>query len=295
MYGIHVFAHRTNIYNNRIVAYVEDHIITQQQLEIEMILFNGGRPLEEDLRERLRSKVLDTMVEKKIIAKEFERMKGQLPTSYVQKKYDEIQKTRFANSPRKFAEALRRYGKTKASYQDELKEDAIVEYMYGRNVLKPSVVSPLEIQNYYDCHRDELIRERQFDVDQVTLDSEDGEGITLVRECLEEILPYDALGQRLTQIPGVEIHSMEGLVEGDMQPLIGEKITTMEVGTFTQEPILLGNQAIFLGLRSVREEYPLSLDEARTFIEQTLLNEKYQLLRENWIQSLKQKSYYTIL
>jgi hypothetical protein len=294
---LHGFTAQKNVYSNHIVAYVEDGIITKQQIEIATFISKRTKrnPSDLEAENELRKKVLNALIEKKMIAKEFERMKGKLPESLIQKKYDEIQKTRFGDDPLQFTEALRRQGKTKTSYKVGLREDAIMGYMYERNVHRPNSVSPIDIQNYYQAHRSEFIQGKQFDIDQIVIKKEDMDALSLVQECLKSEYSYEICCQRLSQITGASLNRMENISENDVLPVIAEKIATLPIGSFAHEFIEFDERVVFLGLRNVKEAHTLSLNEARETIERILLNERHQWLCQKWLDQLKQKAYCVIL
>jgi hypothetical protein len=81
------------------VAYVEDSVIKKQQVETEVILAAMVEPVSQEAETELRTTVRDALAKNKMTGKEFDRMKGQLPGSHVQKKYDAIQRTGFDNNP----------------------------------------------------------------------------------------------------------------------------------------------------------------------------------------------------
>ncbi|MDR3317521.1 MAG: SurA N-terminal domain-containing protein [Puniceicoccales bacterium] len=292
LYG---FIAQKNVYQNWILAHVEDAVITKQQIEIEVSRAKQGKYLNAQSEAELHTKVLNVMIEKKIIVKEFDRMKGKLPENHVQKKYDEILKLHCDNDRLKFAEALQKQGKTTYSFKDEIRENAIVSFMYERNVIKPNTVSPLEIKHYYDTNRSKLIQERQFSIDQVMVTKENEEAITTIKSLLQQNLSYEKCCSQLTKIPGITVNHMDDLAETDVLPVITEKIATMSTYSFDNVPVDCGNQWIFLGLQNVKNAHALSLHEARNQIEHTLLGEKYQTLQEAWINTLKKKAYYVLL
>jgi hypothetical protein len=295
MGALHAFVIKENVYANRIVAHVEGGVITQQQVEQEAILRNLRRFPNARAREKMQSEILNAMIEKEVVVKEFERMKGQIPESYIQKKFDAIQRKRFEGDPLKLEEALRYQGKTKAGYKNDLRREAIVECMYERRVTKPNTISPLEIKSYYDNHRSELAREKQFDIDQVTIPKENQAAIRAVKECLALDLSYDEKYQKLSHIAGVDVKRMNNLNEQDVLPQIIEKIEKIAINFFDGEPVDFGDQIAFLGLRGNREAHLFSLAEARGSIERILLNEKYQALRKNWVDGLRKNSYCVVL
>jgi hypothetical protein len=285
------------VYDNKIIAYVEEHVVTQHQIdtEIKVIEATEGRLLDPKAKEEMGKKILEKIIEKEIIIKEFERMKGQLAESHVQKKYDAIQKTHFAGNPLKLAEALRYRGKTKLSYKNELRQGIIVECMHEQNVLKPTIVSPREIQGYYDHHRSKLIQKKQFDIDQIRVKKENQEEIAQIIQCLNAPQSYEERYQSLLQIPKISIDRMDELAEDDIIAVVAEKIRKMAVHTFSDVPIEIGDQMLFLGLRNIREAHLLSINEAMRIIEHRLTEKKYRLLRQKWIDDLKKKAYYVIL
>jgi hypothetical protein len=292
---LHAFIVQKNVYQNYIMAHAEDSVITKQQLENQLALAQKGKKVDLQAENELKAKILDAMIEKKIVVKEFERMRGEFPESHIQKKYDFIQKAHFGGDALGFAGALRAQGQTKFTYMTYLREEAIVECMCERNVMRPSTVSPLEIQAYYDAHRPQLVQEKRFDVDQIIVGKAREEAISAIKTCLAEGAPYEESYGKLSRIPGVSASRMDDLSAGDVVPAIAEKIGTMAENSFASTPVLCGDQMVFLGLRAVKNAHALTLAEARERIECILLGEKYQSLRQRWINGLKKKSYYVIL
>jgi hypothetical protein len=291
---IHAFVAQKSVYQNYIVAHVENSVITKQQLEDHWAFIQTETTVAPQLENEQKTKILNVMVEEKIIAKEFERMKGRLPENFIQKKYDSIQKKHFKD-PLQFVEALHRQGQTKLSYKTHLREKAIVECMYERNVIKPNTVSPLEIQTYYDAHLLQLVQGKRFDVDQIIVPKDAAETISAIKICLEKEAPYEESYRQLSQIPGINVSHMDDLSETDVLPEVVEKITKMAENSFANTSVACGDRMIFLGLRAIKNAHTPTLSEARERIELILLNEKYQSLRQRWINSLKKKSYYVLL
>jgi hypothetical protein len=304
---LHGFTAQKNVYSNCIVAYAEDYVITKQQVESEiyvitkqqveseMAFTDNWSVLDPEAKNQLWTETLNGLIEKEMIVKEFGRMKGQLPESCIQKKYEEVQKTRFDDDPLKLAEALHRQGESKVSYKARIKKEVIVSCMYERNVHKPNSVSPLDIQNYYQTHLEKFVQGRQFDIDQIIVKKEDTDTIASIQERLKEECSYEAHCQSLLQIPGINFSHMEAINESEVLPIIVEKITALPIDSFSDEFIELDGQIVLLGLRGIREARTLPINEVRESIERTLLGERYQKLRQEWLDQLKQKAYCVVL
>jgi hypothetical protein len=93
----------------------------------------------------------------------------------VQKKYDEVVKTHFDGDRLKLEDTLRENGKTKREFKKELRENGIVDFMYEHNVTIPNIVSPRDIQNYYDTHKSEMKQEQRINLDQIAVKKDNQE------------------------------------------------------------------------------------------------------------------------
>jgi hypothetical protein len=282
---------RGSVYENRIAAYVEDRVITTQQVEVEVGRWTSGNGTDADARK----KVLEALSEKIIITKEFERMQGKLPENFVQNRYDEILKSRFNSDRLKFEEALREWGKTKRSFKDKIREDAIIEFMYGRNVTSPSMVSPGAIRSYFYAHAPEIKSEKRVSLDQAVIKAGNPQLVETVKNCIKNESNYEKLIQQLSEIPHVLMNRNDDLLFKDVLLSVAQKVETLPPNSFDSEGLEIEGSIVFLGLRKVEEPRVLTLVEASSNIERILLDEKYQQLRKKWLDDLKKKAYYVVL
>lgn len=272
------------VYKNKIAAHVENRAITTWQIN----------------QEATRSKIshreaLEVLSEKIFIVCEFVRIRGQLPENYAQKECDKIRKTRFDNDYLKFSDALKKNGKTKQSFENELREKAIVGFMYDCNVTRPSTVSPLDTQNYYNAHKSEMKQGRQISFDQIAISKENQKSIEDVKKCIKSGNNYEEIFERLSKIPNANINRNDDLLCADILPTVVQKVETMALNSFSDEGIELGNHIMFFGLRKIKEERLLTLTEASANIERILLNKRYQQLRQDWLDSLRKKAHYIVI
>jgi hypothetical protein len=140
---------------------------------------------------------------------------------------------------------------------------------------------------------EKFVQGRQFDIDQIVVKKEDTGIIASIQKCLKKECSYEAHCQSLSQIPNIQFNHIEALNENEILPIIAEKITALPIGSF--DNVELDGQIILLGLRGIREARTLPLNEVRESIERTLLGERYQKLRQEWLDQLKQKAYCVIL
>lgn len=274
------------VYSNRIVAEVEGTIITSQEVAIESILTNGG-VVPKEKEQEIGDMVLKQMIDRRIITKEFERMQGKLPEGYEQKQYDSLVTSKFGGDYRRFEEILHTQGKSKRSYQKDLKDQAIVGYMFDRNVTMPSSVSPREIAHYFDTHQSELTRAPHISFDQFLIS---GDGTKqIVRSILGENLTYNETCNALDQLDDVVLTPMDDVPDTDLLPQVADALKTMKLEQFHE--VNLGDQAVLLGLRSYEPSRPLTIHEASTQIEHLLVSQRYDEKKEHWLNELKQKAY----
>jgi hypothetical protein len=280
---LHGFTAQNIVYENKIAAYVEDRIITTQQIH------------QEATRSEISlQKALDALSEKIIIVKEFDRMHGQIPTNLVKQEYDKI-KNRFGDNHEKFICTLAQKGKTEQSFKNEVRENTIIRTMYDHNVTRPSIASPRDIQDYYDTHKSELKQERQISFDQIETRKENQKSIEEIKNYIKNGGDYEEIFQHLSKIPDVKVNRDDGLPYADILPMVAQKVETIALNSFSDESMEISDHIMFFGLRKIEEEHPLTLAEANGRVERILLDKRYRRLRQDWLDSLRKKAYYIVL
>ncbi|UPA28264.1 MAG: peptidylprolyl isomerase [Verrucomicrobiota bacterium] len=294
MVGAWVSAEESDVvYFNNIEAEVEGTVVTFQEVEMEAAM------LEPQFRgDEARKKALNSHMEREVIVREFERNKGRLPDNYVQKKYDEILKTKFGDDRTRLASALYARGMTKRDYEEEIRKDAIEGYMFSHNVMLPSMVSPREIQDYYDAHVSEMVDGERATFDQVVVTDENRLSLEAVvanvaqGKASDPKALYEETCAKLRETPEVVLNTMESVSLSDIQPEIAECVKSMDLNTFQR--VEVGEHALWIGLRSREPSRSLPIDEVSDDIKNILIGQQSEKLKKHWIEGLMAKAYHVV-
>jgi hypothetical protein len=283
------------IYQNRIVALVENQIITQDQLWRDWqasSAFSNSSPIGKELQLTLKCH-LETMIERILIVKEFERRKGQIPESFIEQHYQQYLHEHFHNQRLQFSEYLHQYGKSLHELKEEIRQHAIVHFMRKEHMKE--FVSPKEIYLHYEQHRETYRHKAQIYLQQVLVPIGEEENL---RETLEQFLASWPQGKTLaemalfwqTQIPKTRYQDLGWLMPDDLRPELRQAIQKISIGEHT--PWLEIPEAfLLLYVVALQAEYCYTLAEVYKDIQKTLFERKRQEDYDAWIQRLRQNAF----
>ena len=149
------------VVNDKVITYVQ---INQQVADTEKTLRQNlqGEELFERLKEA-KLNVLKALIERELIIQDFKKAQGQIPDTYVDERVNDVIRNEYGGDRVAFIKTLYERGVTMQKYREEIEDSAIVSYMRNRNVVQTVLVSPYQIEEYYQQHlrlfqQDEQIR-----------------------------------------------------------------------------------------------------------------------------------------
>ena len=96
--------------------------------------------------------IRDSLIDRVLIIKDFQKDdKKHVPASFVDNQIAEQLTEQFDNDRSKFLAYLRARGTTMREYRKEVEEDIIYNYMVRQQRKSQSIVSPIRIEQYYNC------------------------------------------------------------------------------------------------------------------------------------------------
>jgi peptidyl-prolyl cis-trans isomerase SurA len=277
---------------NGIAAIVEDRVITADEVKREI------RPLVEQIERQSRNRrefeqqmalvqqeVIQSLVDKILLVKEFEKKGMQIPASFIEAQLESELAEQFEGDRARFLAFLRERGITTSDYRREIEDRIKVGYMRGQMFKSQSVVSPVRIEQYYreNKHRfqqDDGVKLRLIRIAQIADESPD-----VLRQTAETIITQLRGGRRFrrareTAQPGrPRAHRRRlGLgVARIARACSGEHRLRLNKSEFS-EPVVLGNDIFILLAEDRRFAGPQPIDEVRPEIERFL---SQQLARES--------------
>lgn len=287
---------------DKIVVIVNGEAVTER--EIERIL----EPIYEQYRglyygdelikklEEVRSKVLDQLVEDKLILSEAKRLEIPIDEKDIDARVREVSK-RFA-SQEEMERALVEQGLTLKELRRSYKEQMMVRRLIDSKIGSTIMISPVEIKAYYEKHSNEFVQPAQVKVANILIrpkaDLPPDKAKALAQELHDRLRQggdFAAVAKQYSEGP----HAAEGgemgyLKKGDLLPEIEKIIFELKPGEIS--PVIetsLGYHIFKVEDRMERQGKTFS--DVRREIEETLFREKVRDKIRVWVFNLKKNAY----
>lgn len=288
-----------------IAAEVEEQIITFEELRREMT------PLIPQIRESSRSRaeftrrmeelyfeVLQNLIDRILIVKEFSKREFNIPQTYVENEFDRILIEDFDRDRARFLEYLDSIGKNVREFRADLRERIIVSVMRGEKRRSESQISPERIERFYSenkihFYEEESVRLRIIMLRPLADESEDlmRQNIERVQEELNGGKEFADVARQLSQDSRRDRGGDWGWIKrSDLKDELSVVGFRLNIGQYS-EPIQLGNQIFFLFVEDRRDEGIQPLNEVRERIEEILAGQLARQAQEQWLERLRRESY----
>jgi peptidyl-prolyl cis-trans isomerase SurA len=292
-------------YRQGIAAAVEDTIITFEELRREMA------PLIPRVRESARNRaefdqrmselyfeVLQSMIDKVLIVKEFNKKEYKIPPTFVENEFDKILLEDFNNDRGRFHQYLRSQGKNVREFRQDLYERIVVSVMRGEKQRSSSQISPERIENFYNENKIHFYEDEAVKLRIITLRPLANESPDLMRQNVEKVLtelesgtPFEEVARRLSQDSRRERGGDWGWIK---RPDLREELSVVafatKVGSYS-EPVFLSDQVMIVYVEDYREEGIQPLTEVRDRIEDILANQLARQTQDQWLERLRKQAY----
>jgi peptidyl-prolyl cis-trans isomerase SurA len=135
------------VVNGDVITYLQ---INEQVSETEKLLRQNldGDELFERLKEA-KLNVLKALIDRELIIQDFKKSGGLIPDTFVSARIADEIRERYGGDRVVFIKTLYERGETMAKFREEIQDNAIVQYMRSRNVAQSVLVSPYQIEEYY--------------------------------------------------------------------------------------------------------------------------------------------------
>lgn len=169
---------------NRIVAVVNGEIITQQELEDQLLRSTAGpegaNPAA--LTANARTQFLDVMINDILLRQEAERLKVEVADSEVENEIRQF-KVRRRLTDEQFTSSLKLQGMTLEQFKARTRQDMMKHRIIGFMVRRKVVVTQEEVAAYFERHREEFTTGRVMTMQMLVLG--DAESAIAVRGAVE--------------------------------------------------------------------------------------------------------------
>lgn len=288
-----------------IAAEVENRIVTFQELRREM------SPLIPRIRESSRSRaeftarmqelymeVLQNLIDRVLIVKEFGEKEFNLPQSFIENEFDRILIEDFENDRARFLKHLEAQGKNVREFRADLREQIIVSVMRSQKRKSQSQISPERIEQFYNENKINFYEEEAVKLRIIMLRPLADENPDQMRQTIDRIyeelgsgLPFDEVATKYSQDSRRDRGGDWGWIQRpDLKDELSAVAFDLEVGTYS-EAVALGNQNFILYVEDKRDEGIQPINEVRDRIEEILASQLARQTQDAWIERLRREAY----
>ena len=288
-----------------IAAQVEDRIITFEELRREMA------PLVPRIRQESRSteefqqrmgqlyrEILQNMIDREIIIKEFKKKEYNIPQTFVENEFDRILIEDFNNDRAAFLDHLKAQGMNVREFRRDLQERIIVSVMRSQMRKSMSEISPERIEAFYNenkiaFYEDEAVHLRLILLRRIADESDDllrQQADRVIRE-LDQGTPFEDVAREYSQDSRKNRGGdWDWVRRNDLREELGDVAFTLKKGTYSQ-PIELDGQYFILYVEDRRDEGIQPLQEVRDRIEDILASQLTRQTQRAWIERLRKDAF----
>jgi parvulin-like peptidyl-prolyl isomerase len=266
----------------------------------------------EELSERLNQlklAALKDLIDRQLILQEFKSMQekgANIPEHVIDDRVQSIIREEFGGDRGAFVRTLQAQGYTITRFKEVEREKIIVQALRQSKVDQNFVISPTQIQNYYDKNKPAYSTPEQVKLRMIVIREGDGGDILTganKRQVAEEIrakLVEGADFDRMAQMYSEDASTQE--VGGDWgwieRNTLNEDLTSvafsLKPGEISKVTELAGTYYLMM-VEARRNAQVKPISEVRDEIERNLIQQERMKAQERWIDTLRQKAYIKVL
>lgn len=288
----------------RILAVVNDEIITEQDLQIVMAPVLAqystsytGAEYEEKTKEA-RQEFLNKVIEDKLILSEAKRKQVVIKDPEVDEMMAEM-RNKFP-SREAFLRAIEDQGLTEKKLWNRLHDQLMAQKLVGYEVRSKVSVSPGDVSEYYKTHPNQFVQGDRVHLQHILirLSTHSEEEAKALADSLlakvQEGKPFEELAKSYSEGAEAQDGGEMGWVEkGQLMGEIDEKVFSLQTGQVTE--LIRSNLGYHLFKVLERKQFSMRpIADVRGQIQDILFKEKLKIRLEGWMQSLKKNAYISI-
>jgi len=294
---------------DRIVAYVNDDIITLSELNEKTAAMVAARKQNPYLRdqeqdvEKLRREILDNLVNERLAAKEITRLKISVTAAEV----DNVLKSIMEDNnltPAQLDAELRKEGQTVEDFRKRIREDLERARLIDREVRSKTVITDAQVEAYYQSNREEFQAKVRRRLQSIFLPFErestpDGQRqiyalAEQIRERLSRGADFAAMAKRYSRGPGAEAGGDLGFFnEGELDPVLEQAIERLKAGEISQ--IVRTDSGLhIIRVAEVETVADKPMEEVREKIRSRLFQQEINRKYAQWLTGLRDRSFVKI-
>ncbi|MCS1410676.1 MAG: Chaperone SurA [Verrucomicrobia subdivision 3 bacterium] len=276
---------------------VDDIKIQTAPLEEELFRQFGHDPvaLQQKVNE-VRQNALETLIDRQLIINEFESEGYSLPESVIDEQVKDRVRRQFGDHLT-LTKTLQARGITYETFRKSIRQQVIVDALTARNVNSVVLVSPFEIERYYQENIDKYQQEERIRLRMIFLRHQPGDDQASER-LLQEIRSKIQSGASFADMASVYHNGSQRSNGGDwgwversvLREDLAEIAFSLKPKTVS-EVIRKDEGCYLMHIDGHRAAEPQPLAEVRQDIEKTLRAEERNRLQKQWISTLRKKAF----
>lgn len=304
---------------NKIVAVVNDEVITQSELHralVPVYLQMQATLDPEELSKKMdevRGQVLEQLIDERLMLQEarspkpIEVGKGRIGTPPVIEVDDqEVEallkdtRTKFPD-PKEFEQALEQQGLTVDDLRLRFKDQITIQKLIGREIRSRLSVSPSEVTAYYESHKSDFVTPDTVEVATIVIrpkdNSDAGRAFSRAQEIHKQVTQGADFYETARKVSEGFNASMGGRIgriqKGKSRKEVDDALFKLKAGEISPVIKTPGGFHIFK-IESKESSRQASLSEVQNDIQDRLLQEKGSARYNNWISKLRSNSYISV-
>lgn len=289
---------------NRIVAIVNDDIITSYELEKAKKTYNLP-VMEKEGQEELHKQLLFQLIDQKLIDLQIKKLGVQISPEEVDKTVSRVKEEQGLNGPEEFSKALLREGLSESDFRNKIKEQILRFKLISREIGSKIIIQENQVRDYYEKNKAQFKSAEGIQLAHIFLpvpENAPAEERAKQKIKIEEIRTrllkgedFSELARKFSKDPSAAQGGNLGLfVLDEIDSSLRTIIATLKPGEFSavlQSP--KGWQIIkLIDLKGAKE---ISFDEAKVQIQEKLFQEEVDKRFTEWLQKIKDRSYIQVL
>jgi parvulin-like peptidyl-prolyl isomerase len=296
----------SNLTINRIVAVVDNEVITQSEMDKRKTLMlkqmeqfrSSSDSISEEGYKELEETILGKLITDRLILQEARRQQIEVTEAQIEEKIKNVKKN--FPSRESFEESLSESGLTiedlKKSYELEL----IMEKIFFGRVRHEIVVNPREVDEFYAQHKEEFVSPETVKLSNILIKKEgrSAEEVVAKLEAIISLLREGADFKEIVQKYSEGANAFKGgemgeIKRGELSGQVEDIIFSLKPGQIS-EWIETSSGFYLFKIKEHSSPQPLDFSQAQTQIKNILFNQKMHEKLDKWIASLKEKAYINI-
>jgi peptidyl-prolyl cis-trans isomerase SurA len=288
---------------NRIVAIVEDDVITLKDLDEKARLFFAMNPslVEKDFnRSDLMKDILNQLIEEKLAEKKARELGIKVTDSEVKEAIERVKKIN-GLSDEELNRQLLQAKMTFEDYKNQIKSQLEKEKLLSQEIKGKVVVSEDSILSYYQMHKSRFQEPSAVRISSIFMPIEGGSverTLEVARDLRRRIRAgdsFETLAKEFSWGPGKDVGGDLGYFEvAQLHPEIRRIVADLSVGDVS-EPFVLGNYVQILKVTEKSGGRERSFEEVKEIIRELLYEQELEKRFKAFVEDLRSSSYVKVM